>query len=296
MPLARANGIEICYETFGQRENPPVLLVMGLGGQMILWEEPFCEGLAERGFFVIRFDNRDVGLSTKFEDAPVPDIQKALAGEPIEAPYTLWDMAADAVGLLDALGIERAHVVGMSMGGMIVQCMAIRSPERLRSMTSIMSTTGAPDVGQPTPEALEALLAPPPASREAAIEQGVRTWQVIGSPAYPREESELRAMVARAYDRSFYPAGTARQLAAILATGDRTPALRAVRVPTLVIHGEEDALVPVSGGRATAEAVPGAKLITFPGMGHDLPRPLWPQILDAIAAHARAADASEGGA
>ncbi len=290
MPTARANGIEICYETFGEPTDPPLLLVMGLGGQMILWEEPFCEGLAERGFYVIRFDNRDVGLSTKFDEAPVPDIQKALEGQAIEAPYTLWDMAADAVGLLDALNIERAHVVGMSMGGMIVQCMAIRFPERLRSMTSIMSTTGAPDVGQPTPEALEALLAPPPASREEAIEQGVRTWRVIGSPAYPREEGELRALVARAYDRSFYPQGTARQLAAILATGDRTAALREVRVPTLVIHGEDDPLVPVSGGRATAEAIPGAKLLTFPGMGHDLPRPLWPQILDAIAQHARQAD------
>jgi len=294
MPYARANGIDLYYETFGDPSDPPILLVMGLGAQLLLWEEEFCRGLVDRGFFVIRYDNRDVGLSTKIEGGPQPDVQKALAGDHSTASYTLWDMADDAAGLLDALGIDRAHVVGASMGGMIVQCLAIAHPQRLRSLVSIMSTVGNPNVGQPKPEAMAALLAPPPPTREEAIEQGVRTWKIIGSPAYPRDEAELRAQVAAAYDRCWYPIGTARQLVAILATGDRSEALRSVRVPALVIHGEDDPLVTLSGGIATAEAIPGAKLLTFPGMGHDLPRALWPQILDAIAEHARAADAGAG--
>lgn len=290
MPYARANGIDLYYETFGEPTDPPILLVMGLGAQLILWEEGFCRGLVDRGFFVVRYDNRDVGLSTKIEGGPPPDVQKALAGDFSTASYTLWDMADDAVGLLDALGIARAHVVGASMGGMIVQCMAIRHGSRVRSMTSIMSTTGNPAVGQPQPEAMAALLAPPPESREAAIEQGLKTWKIIGSPGYPPDEAELRARLAADYDRCFYPEGTARQLVAILATGDRTEGLRGVRVPTLVIHGEADPLVTLSGGQATAEAVPGARLLTFPGMGHDLPKQLWPQFAEALAELAREAD------
>jgi pimeloyl-ACP methyl ester carboxylesterase len=290
MPHAPANGIELYYETHGDPTGRPLLLVMGLGAQMTLWEPGFCELLAREGFYVIRFDNRDVGLSTKIEGGPQPDLAKAMAGDHSTASYTLWDMADDAVGLLDHLGIDRAHIAGASMGGMIIQCMAIRHPGRVRSMTSIMSTTGNPAVGQPQPEAMAALLAPPPESREAAIEQGVKTWKTIGSPGYPADEAELRARIASDYDRCFYPIGTARQLLAILATGDRTEGLRGVRVPTLVIHGEADPLVTLSGGQATAEAVPGARLLTFPGMGHDLPRQLWPDIVAAITALAKGAD------
>ncbi len=290
MPYAPSNGIQLYYETHGDPGGRPLLLVMGLGAQMTLWEPAFCDLLAEKGFYVIRFDNRDVGLSSKIEGGPQPDIAKAMAGDHSTASYTLWDMADDAAGLLDHLGIERAHIAGASMGGMIVQCLAIRHGGRVRSMTSIMSTTGNPAVGQPQPEAMAALLAPPPATREAAIEQGLKTWTIIGSPGYPPDEAELRARIASDYDRCFYPEGTARQLVAILATGDRTEGLRGVRVPTLVIHGEADPLVTLSGGQATAEAVPGARLLTFPGMGHDLPKQLWPEITDAMAALAREAD------
>lgn len=290
MPYAPTNGIQLYYETHGEPGGRPMLLVMGLGAQMTLWEPDFCEMLAREGFYVIRFDNRDVGLSTKIEGGPQPDLAKALAGDHSTASYTLWDMADDAVGLLDHLGIERAHIAGASMGGMIVQCIAIRHPERVRSMTSIMSTTGNPNVGQPQPEAMAALLAPPPERREEAIEQGLRTWTTIGSPAYPADPAELRARIAADYDRCFYPEGTVRQLVAILATGDRTEGLARVRVPTLVIHGEADPLVTLTGGQATAEAIPGARLLTFPGMGHDLPRALWPEFVRAIAELAREAD------
>ncbi|WP_322795611.1 alpha/beta hydrolase [Tepidiforma sp.] len=290
MPTARSNGIELYYETHGDPSGRPLLLVMGLGAQMTLWRPEFCELLAREGFYVIRFDNRDVGLSTKIEGGPAPDLAKAMAGDHSTASYTLWDMADDAVGLLDALGIGSAHIAGASMGGMIVQCMVIAHPERVRSVTSIMSTTGNPEVGQPQPEAMAALLAPPPASREAAIEQGVRTWKIIGSPAYQPDEEELRERIAADYDRCFYPMGTARQLVAILATGDRTAALREVRKPALVIHGEADPLVTLSGGKATAEAIPGARLLTFPGMGHDLPPALYPEFVRAMAEVARAAD------
>ncbi len=290
MPYAPSNGITLYYETHGDPGGRPLLLVMGLGAQLTLWEPGFCELLAREGFYVIRFDNRDVGLSTKVEGGPEPDLAKAMAGDHSTASYTLWDMADDAVGLLDHLGIERAHIAGASMGGMIVQCMAIRHPGRVRSMTSIMSTTGNPDVGQPEPAAMAALLAPPPTTREGAIAQGLATWKTIGSPGYPPDEDELRQRLAADYDRCFFPKGTARQLVAILATGDRTEALRGVRVPTLVIHGEADPLVTPSGGEATAAAIPGARLLTFPGMGHDLPRALWPEFARAMAAVAREAD------
>lgn len=290
MPYAPSNGIELYYETHGDPGGRPLLLVMGLGAQLTLWEPGLCDLLVRQGFYVIRFDNRDVGLSSKIEGGPQPDIAKAMAGDHSTASYTLWDMADDAAGLLDHLRIARAHIAGASMGGMIVQCMAIRHGSRVRSMTSIMSTTGNPAVGQPQPEAMAALLAPPPESREAAIEQGLKTWKIIGSPGYPPDEAELRARLAADYDRCFYPEGTARQLVAILATGDRTEGLRGVRVPTLVIHGEADPLVTLSGGQATAEAVPGARLLTFPGMGHDLPKQLWPQFAEALAGLAREAD------
>lgn len=286
MPTAPANGIEICYDTFGQPVNPALLLVMGLGGQMTAWEPDFCDALANAGFHVIRFDNRDTGLSTKMESAPPPDIGKAMTGDMSSASYTLWDMADDAVGLLDHLQLERAHIVGASMGGMIVQAIAIRHPHRVISMTSIMSTTGNPNVGQATPAAMTALMAPPATSRDEAIERGKQSARIVGSPGYPSGDEVVAARIARDFDRCFYPIGVARQMLAVMATGDRSEALNTVTAPTLVIHGEDDPLVTLSGGQATAAAIPGARLVTFPGMGHDLPASLRAKFVEVIAGHA----------
>jgi pimeloyl-ACP methyl ester carboxylesterase len=286
MPRARTNGIEIEYEVFGSSDATPLLLVMGLGAQMIFWDEEFCEGLAERGHRVIRFDNRDVGRSTILEAAGVPNVLAAMAasqaGGRVEAPYTLDDMADDAAGLLDALELDAAHVVGASMGGMIAQTLAIRHPQRVRTLTSIMSTTGRPGLPGPTPAALGVLLAPPVAGREANVERGVATWRVIGSPGFPFDEPRIRERAGRAFDWGFHPEGVARQLAAILASGSRHERLASVRAATLVIHGQADPLVPVACGADTADAVPGAELLLVEGMGHDLPRGAWPTILDAI--------------
>jgi len=286
MPTAPANGIEICYDTFGQPVNPALLLVMGLGGQMTAWEPDFCDALANAGFHVIRFDNRDTGLSTKMESAPPPDIGKAMTGDMSSASYTLWDMADDAVGLLDHLQLERAHIVGASMGGMIVQAIAIRHPHRVISMTSIMSTTGNPNVGQATPAAMTALMAPPATSRDEAIERGKQSARIVGSPGYPSGDEVVAARIARDFDRCFYPIGVARQMLAVMATGDRSEALNTVTAPTLVIHGEDDPLVTLSGGQATAAAIPGARLVTFPGMGHDLPASLRAEFVEVITGHA----------
>lgn len=289
MPRAThsANGveIEIEYETFGAPEDPPLLLVMGLGSQMISWDEEFCEGLVDRGFFVIRFDNRDVGLSTKI-DAEVNVVESAMAafaGEQIEAPYLLTDMAGDAISVLDALAIDKAHIVGVSMGGMISQTIAIEHPERVRSLTSIISTTGDPDVGQPDPEVLPLLLAPPPPDREGAVANSVAVSKAIGSPDHLDEE-RLRERAERAYDRCFNPRGTGQQLVAILASGSRTDALRKVEANTLVIHGDIDPLVNVTGGERTAEAIEGAELLILEGMGHDLPVNYWSAVIEAITA------------
>lgn len=286
MPSVAANGITIAYDTFGEETAPALLLVMGLGAQMIAWPEEFCKELADAGFFVIRYDNRDVGLSSKIEDGPAPDLAAAMTGDHSSASYRLDDMAADGMGLLDVLGIDEAHVVGASMGGMIVQTMAINHQERVRTLCSIMSTTGNPGVGQAAPEAMTMLLRPRPASREEAIEAAVETSRVIGSPGFPFDEDTVRQRAAEAYDRCFYPMGFARQLVAIMASGDRTGRLGAVRVPTLVIHGSSDPLVTPSGGEATARAIPGASLLQVEGMGHDLPTGAWPQIIPAIAANA----------
>ncbi|HKA04257.1 MAG TPA: alpha/beta hydrolase [Acidimicrobiales bacterium] len=288
MPRAAANGIELEYETFGSPTDPALLLVMGLGGQLIAWEDAFCRRLADTGRYVVRYDNRDVGLSTHFDDADIDlgtVLASALAGGPRPpVPYTLSDMAADAVGLLDALHVERAHIVGASMGGMIVQTMAIEHPERVLTMTSIMSTTGEEGVGQPSPEAIQVLLSPPPADRAEAIDGAVEGWKMIGSPRYIDEE-RVRQRAAEAFDRSFYPAGTNRQLAAVVASGSRADGLRRLRIPTLVIHGRADSLIQLSGGERTAELVPGANLLVMNDMGHDLPEPLWPLVVDAIASH-----------
>jgi pimeloyl-ACP methyl ester carboxylesterase len=289
--LAKANGIELCYDTFGDASAPAVLLIMGLAAQMIAWDEDFCSELASRGYRVIRFDNRDIGLSTRFPQHGTPDIMallgQALMGKPVSAPYTLRDMAADATGLLDYLQIEKAHVVGVSMGGGIAQEMAIHHAPRLRTLTSIMSSTGDPSLPQATPEALGVLLAPPPKSREDYFQSYVRTWTVLRGPGFPLDEAKDLERAARAYDRGLNPAGVARQLAAILASGNRTEALKSVRVPTLVLHGDADPLVRIEGGQATAKAIPGAKLLAIKGMGHALPISMWPQIIDAIEGHAR---------
>jgi pimeloyl-ACP methyl ester carboxylesterase len=291
VPRAHANGIEIEYDTFGDPSNPALLLVMGLGIQMLGWDERFCNMLADRGYFVIRFDNRDVGLSSKIEGGPPPDLMKLMAGDFSSAAYTLDDMAADATGLLDELGIEKAHVVGVSMGGMIGQTLAIKHPERVLSLTSIMSTTGSPAVGQPRQDVMMALITPAPADREGFIDRQVEMFKLIGSPEYPMQEDEFRDLVARSYDRAFYPEGFMRQLTGILASGDRTGALAEVSVPTLVIHGDADPLIAPDGGEATAKAIPGAKLVKMPGMGHDLPPALWPRFVDEIVANAERATA-----
>ncbi|RVX44050.1 pimeloyl-ACP methyl ester carboxylesterase [Nonomuraea polychroma] len=271
---ATANGIDIAYETFGSPAGRPLLLIMGLGAQLIHWNEEFCRLLAEQGHHVVRFDNRDAGLSTHFHDKGVPE-----AGAP--APYLLDDLADDAACLMDALAWPAAHVVGASMGGMIAQTLAIRHPERVLTLTSIMSTPGT-EVAPPTAEALAVLMATPPADRDGVLEQALRTWSVIGSPGYELDREWITTLAGTAYDRCFDPAGTARQLAAIMASGSRTESLTQVKAPTLVLHGEADPLVPVAGGQATAAAVPGARLVTYPGMGHDLPRALWPDIATEI--------------
>jgi len=290
---ATANGIEIEYETFGPPDGDPLLLIMGLGGQMTLWDEAFCEALASRGHLTIRFDNRDVGLSTWFDQAGVPDLAQAmmasLSGDPLEPPYTLDDMADDAAGLLDALSIDRAHVVGASMGGMIAQTFAIRHPARLTSLVSIMSATGHPDSPQAKPEVMAKLLAPPPDTREGRIEQSLDLWRTIGSPGFEMDEARIRERSGRDFDRAFHPEGTVRQMAAIVAHGSREEALARVAAPSLVIHGAADPLVPPGSGERTARAIPGAELLMIDGMGHDLPPQLFGTLANAIASHARKA-------
>jgi pimeloyl-ACP methyl ester carboxylesterase len=288
------NGITLCYETFGDASAPPVLLIMGLGTQMVAWDTRFCEQLAADGFHVVRFDNRDTGRSTRVDDKPVPKLHEIALRRIARPAYKLSDMALDTVGLMDALGIERAHVVGVSMGGMIAQTVAARHPNRVRSLTSIMSNTGARFSGQPALKTYPVLLGSSPSDREGFIERGLKTWTTIGSPGFERDEVELRAMIELSFDRGASPAGTARQLGAIIASGDRRRELRAVQAPTLIIHGEADKLVSPSGGRATAKAIDGARLVTIPGMGHDLPKDAWPQIVGAIAQHAHAADVASG--
>jgi pimeloyl-ACP methyl ester carboxylesterase len=291
--IAPANGIELCFQEMGDADGEPLVLVMGLATQMLAWHEGFCGLLVERGFRVIRFDNRDIGRSTRIESAGVPRRLDMMSGRRSSAPYLLRDMAADTIGLIDHLGIESAHIVGASMGGMIVQTMAIEHAERVRSMVSIMSNTGSRWTGMPSRKAMAVLLGRPPKGRDAAVERAVKTFQVIGSPGYPFDEEQVRRVAGRSYDRGHSAAGVLRQLHAITASGDRTRALRGVRAPTTVIHGTSDPLVRPAGGKATARAIPNARLKMIEGMGHDLPRRLWPVFAEEIAGTAARSRSAE---
>jgi pimeloyl-ACP methyl ester carboxylesterase len=283
MPRAHANGVELQYETVGDPRGRPLLLVQGLGAQLTSVEDGLCQELAGRGFLVIRYDNRDAGLSTWFDDARPVDLAAVSGGDHATLAYTLEDMADDAVGVLDAVGVEAAHLVGISLGGMIAQLVATRHPSRVRSLASIMSTTGDRAVGRPTPEAARVLVAPMPGDRAGYIEQAVANARAISAgTAFPFDAEAVRKGAARAYDRAHHPRGVGRQFAAILAAGDRTRALGQVRVPTVVVHGELDRVIGVSGGEATAAAIPGARLLRVPGLGHELPPGFWPALADAL--------------
>lgn len=300
MAKAEANGIQIEYETFGDPDSPALLLIIGLGCQLIYWDEKLCRQLSEQGLYVIRFDNRDAGLSSKIEEAGVPDlmqtIEAQMRGETVTPPYTIEDMAADAVGLLDALGIEKAHVCGMSMGGMIAQTMALNYSHRVLSLISIYSRIGDPEDPQAKPEAMGILLVRPPEEREASIAHSIKLNQTICGTGFPYDDQWLREFIAQTYDRSFYPQGGVRQLVAILTQKNRRSALASLSVPTLVIHGSEDPLVQVECGRNTAAAIPGAELMIIDGMGHDIPHGgAWPQIMDAVKDHTRKAGTATTG-
>jgi pimeloyl-ACP methyl ester carboxylesterase len=289
--FCRVGDIEICFETFGDPADPALLLVMGLGTQMLGWHEDFCADLAGRGFHVIRYDNRDIGRSTILSGAPVPTLGQIIRRDKRAASYTLAEMAADGVGLLDHLGIERAHLVGVSMGGMIAQTIAARRPERVLSLTSIMSSTGSRWRGQPALKTYRQFLRPVSTDRATYIAQTAALFDIIGSPGFDRDDDDLRSLLGAMYDRGHDAGSVARQLGAILASGDRTAELRHITAPTLVIHGTADKLVAPSGGRATARAIPGARLLMIEGMGHDLPRGAWPQLIDAIVENASHASA-----
>jgi pimeloyl-ACP methyl ester carboxylesterase len=278
-------GVTLCFETFGEESNPTALLIMGLGTQMVAWPESFCRQLAARGLHVVRFDNRDIGRSTHLSGAP-PTMAQILRRSRVAAHYTLADMAQDAAGLLRELRLAPAHVIGASMGGMIAQTLAARHPERVRSLVSIMSSTGSRWTGQPALRIYPIFLRRAPTARDAYIAHMESLFGVIGSRRLPRDTEDIRAIAGASYDRDHNYRGPLRQLAAILASGDRTPELRRITAPTLVIHGSADPLVALSGGRATARAIPGAELMILKGMGHDLPRVLWPQLIDAIRRHA----------
>jgi len=291
--FAKVGDIEICFETFGDPDDPALLLVMGLGTQMIAWPEPFCRLLAERGFHVIRYDNRDVGRSTHMRRLRPPSIRQLLVRDKRAARYSLADMAADGIGILDHLGIERAHVAGASMGGMIAQTMAARHPDRVLSLASIMSNTGHRWKGTPGLRVYPIFIRRPAADREGAIASTVSVYRLIGSPGFPFDEERTRAAAELSYERGYDPAGAARQLAAILAAGDRTSELRRITAPTVVIHGTRDRMVRPSGARATAAAIPGAEIVMIDGMGHDLPAAAWDRIVVAIVGNTRRARVSD---
>jgi pimeloyl-ACP methyl ester carboxylesterase len=285
--IAKVGDLEICFQTFGRPSDPPLLLIAGLGAQMILWEDDFCAALAERGLWVVRYDNRDVGKSSQIDWKPPAEAGAAIAerkkGDRIAAPYLLTDMAADAVGLMDALGIARAHFVGASMGGMIAQEAAIHWPERVRSLTSIMSTTGDPRLPPPIPEVMTVFTNPPPKTAEDFVEANVAAWKIFRGPGYPEDEKRDRARAIRAARRGFNVEGGQRQLLAVYASGSRKKTLPSVKAPALVIHGADDPLMPLAAGEDTAASIPGAKLVVLPRMGHALPVAVWPRVIDEIA-------------
>jgi pimeloyl-ACP methyl ester carboxylesterase len=293
--IAHANGIDLCYEIFGDAGAEPMLLIMGLGAQMIHWDDDFCWQLAARGFRIIRFDNRDIGKSSRMTGGkrltPIELLKLRFLKIPVAAPYRLYDMAQDVIGLMDVLGIESAHLVGASMGGMIAQELAISFPQRVRSLTSIMSTTDNPKVPPPTREAGAMLMAPPPATKEEYLARFAQTWKILRVGSFPQDEALDRARAERTYERGLNPAGVGRQFRAILASGSRKQRLASVKAPTLVIHGAVDPLVRPEGGKDTAASIPGAKLLMIEGMGHALPIPMWPEIIDAIDKHAHGAAA-----
>jgi pimeloyl-ACP methyl ester carboxylesterase len=297
MPRVAVSGIELEYERTGDPAAPTLLMIMGLGAQLCAWDDEFVDRFVQRGFCVVRMDNRDIGLSSKWPTGDAQEIapllMAAMQGQPVVPPYTLADMADDAAGLLRALAIPRAHVVGVSMGGMIAQVLALRCPKQVASLTSIMSTTNERGLPPPEPRAIGALLSPIPSERSANIARIVEAFRVIGSPPPLFDEDRVRARAARAYDRSFYRAGFMRQMLAVATAPGRTAALGSLAVPALVIHGEQDPLIPVACGRATAAAIPGSRLLVLPGMGHDLPTALWPELVEAICSHAEAAEAPE---
>jgi pimeloyl-ACP methyl ester carboxylesterase len=290
--FCQVGDVELCYETFGDPANPTALLIMGLGTQMIAWHADFCQALADRGFHVVRFDNRDVGRSTHLHSVPPPSPWQIMVRDRRAAAYDLGDLARDAVGLLDCLEVESAHVIGASMGGMIAQVLAIEHPERVLSLTSIMSTTGSRRVGNPALRVYPFFVRRPPRDPAKFADRMVRLFRVIGSQGFERNEEDIRQIARVSLERGHDPAGTGRQLAAVFASADRTRALAGVSAPTVVIHGARDRMVAASGGRATAKAIPGARLVTIDGMGHDLPRGAWPRIIDAIAENAARAGAA----
>lgn len=283
--MAKVGEVELAYDTFGDPSSRPMLLIMGLGAQMIKWKDEFCQAIASQGRYVIRFDNRDVGLSTKFDDAGIPDVASLMQGKPVETPYKLKDMAADSVGLMDVLGIKSADVVGVSMGGMIAQTIAIEYPERVRTLTSIMSSTGNPELPQPKPEVAALLVAPPVSNKTDYVNNQVAAAKILHGTTFQIDEDYVRDEADRAYDRNYNPQGFARQFAAILSSGSRNADLQKVKTPTLVIHGDVDPLVPFEAGKDTAKSIPGAKLEIIEGMGHSFPIERVPQILKAILQH-----------
>ena len=288
--MARTNGIELCYDIFGAPDAEPIVLIMGLAAQMVMWDDEFCSELASRGFRVIRFDNRDIGKSTYLSGGSritVMDLLKLRIFKIApDSVYKLRDMAADVVGLLDSLGIKSAHIVGASMGGMIAQEMALSFPQRVRTLTSIMSSTGNLKLPQPTREASAALLAPPPKTKDEYVARFAQTWKILRQGSFPQDEAKDRHRAELCYSRGLNPPGVMRQLRAILASGSRKDRLAALKTPTLVIHGTVDPLVRPAAGYDTAQSIPGAKLVMIEGMGHALPIPMWPQFIGAIAEHA----------
>ncbi|MDQ3729565.1 MAG: alpha/beta fold hydrolase [Actinomycetota bacterium] len=287
--FARVGELELCWQQFGRDGDPPLLMIMGLGAQMILWPDELCALIAAKGFRVIRFDNRDAGRSTILHDSPSASIPQALEGEVPPGAYLLSDMTGDVAGLLDALEIDAAHVVGASLGGMIAQTLAIEHPERVLSLASIMSTTGDPEVGRPTPAGLQGLTTVPPQDRAGYVEALIGARRLIGSPGFAFDEERSRRLAGLGWDRGYNPKGTVRQTLAIIASGDRTERLAQITVPTVVIHGSEDPLIDVSGGRATAAAIPGAQLVVIEGMGHDFPAGVWAKVAGEIVENARRA-------